>query len=166
MAKEKFSLTVLEGQQLLKYANLRLPEKMGAETFDLDQRTTCDDQQRILRANLRAVSPMVSSDRRNCFGPAEFWEKAKEGDSYSIKKDCELKTVEVEIEEDGVYGACWTLFVMMHPGSPAPAGIGEFDEICWPLAKKLGWEGQLKQQLKIDKRRGVTLRRDGEKEKA
>ncbi len=166
MAKEKFVLTVLEGQQLLKYANLRLPEKMGAETFDLDQRTTCDDQQRILRANLRAVSALVSEERRNCFGPREAWEKAKDGDSYTVKKDWELKTTEVEFEEDGLYGACWTLFVMMHPGSPAPASIAEFDEICWPLAKKLGWEGQLRQQLKVDKRRGATLRRDGEKKEA
>jgi hypothetical protein len=165
MAKEKFSLTTIEGQQLLKYANLRLPEKMGSDTFDLDQRTTCDDQQRILRANLRAVSPMVSSDRRNCFGPAAAWEK-KEGDTYTIKKEHEVALVEVELDEDGLYGACWTLFIMMHPGCPVPASIGEFDEICWPLAKKLGWEGQLRTQLKVDKRRGATLRRDDGKKEA
>lgn len=160
MGKEKVVLTVLEGQQLLKYANVRLPEKMGSDTFDLDQRTTCDDQQRILRSNLRTVSPMVSEDRRNCFGPRDAWEK-KEGDAYSIKKDWENKPVEVEFEEDGLYGGCWTLFIMMHPASPAPASIAEFDEICWPVVKKMGWETQLRQQLKVDKRRGVTLRRDG-----
>jgi len=163
MAKEKVALTYLEGQQLLKYAAVRLPEKMGEEKFDLDQRTNSDDMQTVMRANLRAVSPLVSSERRSCFGPAEAWEKAPEGNSYTLKKDFEGKVTDVEFDEDGMFGACWTLFVMMHPGGPVPASIAEFDEICWPLAKKLGWEGQLKQMLKIEKRRGMTLRRDSAK---
>lgn len=169
---ERIALTHLEGQALLSKAHLELPEKMGDDKFDVETRANARDQITILRGAIRAVSPLVSKERRPMFGAVEAWDQSTDGKSWSLKRDWEQKSVEVELSEDALYGICWLGFIGMHPDAPrvtqipgtTPVPIGystaEVDEIIWPLMKRLGWETQLREMLKIEKRRGKTLKRE------
>jgi hypothetical protein len=170
---EKIALTHLEGQALMSKAHLELPDKMGGEQFDLETRSNAKDQITALRGALRAASPLVSKERRPMFGDSEAWEQSTDGKQWSMKRDWEGKTVEVELSEDALYGACWIGFIGLHPDCPRVAqfpgatpqslgfSVAEADEIVWPLMKRLGWEGQLRRMLKIEKRRGMAFQRDG-----
>lgn len=171
MGKEKFELSHREGSLLFNYAHIQLPENLGDKKFDVTQRATATDQQVILRAALRAVSPVIRRDFRNCFGIEEAWEKvngvqpdgSKAPESWTLKKDWFGKSVPVEFDEDAIYGAFWSLLQALHPSSQSRASVSDFDEVIWPMAKKLGLEVDLRRELQIEKRRGITLSRFAEK---
>lgn len=169
---EVFDLTHIEGQLLMSKCGIRLPAQMGTENFDLEQRANADDVQAVLRGCMREVSPLVREEHRPLFGSKDAWEQSADSRSWSLKKDWEQQTVPMKLNEDGLYGACWTLFIALHPECPKhstmpgmpPVSLGlsvqEASEVAWPLAKKLGWEGQLRKMLKVEKRRGQTFHRD------
>lgn len=170
---ETYNLTHLEGQLLMSKCAIKLPEKMGTENFDLEQRANADDVQAALRGALREESPLVREEHRPLFGSKDAWEQSADSKNWTLKKDWEQKTVPVKLNEDQLYGACWSLFIGLHPECPKYPGtaismglnVQEASEVAWPLAKKLGWEGQLRKMLKIEKRRGQTFHRDVEPKK-
>lgn len=150
MANEtKVRLTHEEGQLLLRYSSqIRVPEKLGDEKFDIAERSFGDDALAALRSLLKSYSPVVQKERRACFGLASNWVQQDSNGATWKMTDPDL-TIDIRFTEDAVDGVYWSLLLALHPGSPAPMAPGELSDIVWPLAKKLGLVTALRAAAKL-----------------
>lgn len=162
----KIRLTHSEGSFLLRYSGAALPDKLGEESFDLSAQMTCKDQLASLRTTLRKVSPLANppSARSAAFGEAEAWEPSKptvvkcehcehdftiKVDGLTLKKSHELREVELEFDEDSIYGVWWALYLSAHSKYASVASTIDYEEKILPLAGKFGWLEALRDKLEI-----------------
>lgn len=149
----KVSITAEEGQTLLRVAaSFGLPEKLGDGTpYNVAERALAAKDVQFLYRELRARSPMMSKDRRMCFGPDSNWVKKGEEAGGRWEMANFSLPVEIRLSEDALSGAYWCALLMAHPGSPLMLNVGSQEEVLWPLAKKLRFVSDLEKAIGLDK---------------
>lgn len=178
MKSEKFALAHIEGQFLLRYANLKVPTDLAGEKLDPGVAVNANDQIVLLRRDLRAHSPMIQREQKPCFGSPANWAKkvtpvfcakCKEGsplrDSDSWDMVDPYRKIEVRLSEDAVSGIFWCLLIAMGGGHALVASNAEIDELVMPLANRFGWTSELKRAMKLDRAKARTLVREAAPEK-
>jgi len=156
---EKFTITNIAGQLILRYASRRLPDNMGEDKFDIAQKSLADDQTMYLRRALRKYSPVIAKHQKPCFGPLDNWSEDVTDDGKVWNMIDPDREIVIELDEEALGGLFWTLLMMAHPGSPVPASISEMDELVWDLADKFGWTVELRKAIHLDEKKGRVLTR-------
>lgn len=145
----RVKVTVDEGQALLKYASgFGLPPKLGENSYNGADQALAAQATQQLYLELKSRSPLLSSDRRLCFGPGANWKKeasSRPGDNWTCINPEDL--VEIKLSEDALSGAFWCLVTALHPSSPMVFSVGSQVEIGWPLAKKLRLKQVLEKEI-------------------
>lgn len=161
----KVKISVEEGQNLLKYAaGFGLPPKLGENTYNSAEQALAAQAAQNLYRELKSRSPMLVSDRRVCFGPAENWKKdpVAKVDNWICINPHQL--VEIKLSEDAHSGAFWCLTMALHPGSPVVLAAGSQEETGWPLAKKLRLVKMLEKEIGLSTAKHRRLVLDDEPE--
>lgn len=146
----KVVVTVEEGNVLLQTASrFTLPEKLGDKSFTPAERAAATTFVSRLYAILKAHSPiLIGKDRLPAFGPESCWTERRDQNG---RKQYDLvspdEEVELEFGLDEIEGAIWCLIALLHPQSAACRSASDQYDIVWPIAKKIGREGILREEV-------------------
>lgn len=159
------ALTVEEGNNLIGISsNFACPDSLGeGQKFSNSERVLANMEVAVLYWGLREVSPLVKDKRKLLwFGPVEAYEDMTDKETGRRGKRLidPFMEVEVTLDDKQMRGLIWCLLVRLHPMSSAISGAGDQISIVWPIARKVGYEDYLREQLGLDKATPKAIKKD------
>lgn len=147
-------LTLEECNTLLIMSNsFACPNKLG-ETNSISSAEQLQTNLQVgkLYRELKRHSPFLKGEKRVlAFGPTDAWDvtKNEDGDENYRLVSPDLE-VEISLKRDAFNGLMWILVYMLHPASPFVRKAGQQEDICWPIAQKIGREKAIQKEIKLD----------------
>lgn len=146
------SLKIEEGHALLLCSSSFVcPQKLGDKTFSAGDRSAANAHVAKLYTTLKALSPIVIRDRKKAFGPEKVngticW-RQKPNDPTNYELVSPETEVKVEFGQADIEGAIWCLLVYLHPDSPNVRPVADQAEVLWTIAKKIGRESIVREDI-------------------
>ena len=147
-------LTMEECNTLLIMANsFSCPSKLGeTNAISSAEQLQVNLQVGKLYRELKRHSPFLKGEKRVlAFGPADAWDvtKSEEGtENYRLLVPD--REIELHLKRDSLNGLIWLLVFMLHPASQIVRKAGQQEDICWPIAQKIGREKAIQKEIKLD----------------
>jgi hypothetical protein len=129
------------------------PNKLGeANSISSAEQLQTNLQVGKLYRELKRHSPFLKGDKRIlAFGPIDAWDVTKTeegGENYKLVTPD--REIELHFKRDAFNGLMWLLVFMLHPASPMVRKAGQQEDVCWPIAQKIGREKAIQKEIKLD----------------